>query len=231
MMRKESPMECALVVHAVAVASFGPLAPQRIETCPAARLIIAEGIKKGEILRGPPSSRAECSRSMMSNPPMPDPMWTPTRSSFSGVIFRPDILRASSAAAIARWMKRPIFLTSFFSMYCKGSKFLTSAAIWQANALASKPVMSATPLFPASRALHTSSVELPTPQINPRPVTTTLRPNLLARLCVLADVVNGVLHGANFFGVLVGDLDVEGLLEGHDQFDGVEGVGAEIVHE
>ena len=27
MMRNESPMECALVVQAVAVASFGPLAP------------------------------------------------------------------------------------------------------------------------------------------------------------------------------------------------------------
>ena len=67
-------MEWALVVQAVAVASFGPLAPNLIETCPAARLIIAAGIKKGEILRGPPSNRAMCSRSMMSNPPMPEPM-------------------------------------------------------------------------------------------------------------------------------------------------------------
>ena len=74
-------------------------------------------------------------------------------------------------------MKRPIFLTSFFSMKFSGSKFLTSAAIWQANALASKPVMRPTPLLPASRAFHTTSVELPTPQIRPRPVTTTLRPN------------------------------------------------------
>ncbi len=30
--RKESPMECALVVQAVAVAEFGPLAPVRMET-------------------------------------------------------------------------------------------------------------------------------------------------------------------------------------------------------
>ena len=32
MMRKESPIECALVVQAVAVAEFGPLAPVRMET-------------------------------------------------------------------------------------------------------------------------------------------------------------------------------------------------------
>ena len=133
MMRKESPMEWALVVQAVAVASFGPLAPQRMETWPAARLMMAAGMKKGEILRGPPSISAACSRSMMSNPPMPEPMCTPTRSSFSGVIFRPDIFIASSAAAMARWMKRPIFFTSFFSMKFSGSKFLTSAAIWQAK--------------------------------------------------------------------------------------------------
>ena len=31
---------------------------------------------------------AVCSRSMMSNPPMPEPMCTPTRSSFSGVILQ-----------------------------------------------------------------------------------------------------------------------------------------------
>ena len=32
MMRNESPIECALVVQAVAVAEFGPFAPVRIET-------------------------------------------------------------------------------------------------------------------------------------------------------------------------------------------------------
>ena len=47
-------MECALVVQAVAVASFGPLAPNRMETCPAARFTMAAGMKNGEILRGPP---------------------------------------------------------------------------------------------------------------------------------------------------------------------------------
>ena len=50
-------MEWALLVQAVQVASFGPLALWRMLTCPAARFTIAAGIKKGEILRGPPLSR------------------------------------------------------------------------------------------------------------------------------------------------------------------------------
>src|SRR6202171_4475835 len=193
-----------------------------METCPAAKLTIAAGMKKGDILRGPPSISAVCSRSMMSNPPMPEPIWTPTRSLFSGVILRPDIFMASSEAAIARWMKRPIFFSSFFSMNFKGSKFLTSAAIWQAKLPASNCVMRATPLLPASRASHTSPVVFPTPQIRPRPVTTTLRPKLLATFRMLGDVVDGVLHGADFFRVLVGNLYVEAFLESHYQFDRIQ---------
>src|ERR1700677_3470261 len=231
MMRNESPTECALVVHAVAVASFGPLAPKRIETWPAARFTIAAGIKKGEILRGPPSIRAECSRSMMSNPPIPDPMCTPIRSSFSGVTFQPDILNASSAAASARWMKRPIFFTSFFSTKFSGSKFLTSAAIWQAKLLESNCVMRDTPLLPASSACHTSPVVFPTPQIRPMPVTTTLRPKLLAAFRVLGDVIDGILHGADLFRVFVGDFDVETFFESHHQFDGGQGIRAQGGHE
>ena len=84
---------------------------------------------------------------------------------------------ASSAAARARWMKRPIFFSSFFSMNCSGSKFLTSAAIWQANWEASNCVMRAMPLLPASKFFHTSSRVLPTAQISPMPVTTTRRAN------------------------------------------------------
>src|SRR5271163_544371 len=140
----------------------------------------------------------------------------------ASLMARPDIFMASSAAAMQRWMKRPIFLTSFFSMKFSGSKFLTSAAIWQAKLLESNWVMRATPLFPASTAFHTSPVVLPTPQIRPMPVTTTLRPKLLAAFRMLPDVVDGVLHGADLFRVLVGDLDVEAFFESHHQFDSVE---------
>src|SRR5271170_7808531 len=119
-------------------------------------------------------------------------------------------------------MKRPIFFTSFFSIKFSGSKFLTSAAIWQANLLESNWVMRATPLLPASKACHTSPVVLPTPQIRPMPVTTTLRPKLLAAFRMLSDVIDGILHGADFFRILVGDLDVETFLESHHQFHGVK---------
>ena len=67
-------MECALVVQAVAVAEFGPLAPLRIETYPEARFTMVAGMKKGEIRRGPCWSRVRCSRSMTSKPPIPLPI-------------------------------------------------------------------------------------------------------------------------------------------------------------
>src|SRR5271168_277800 len=119
-------------------------------------------------------------------------------------------------------MKRPIFLTSFFSTKFNGSKFLTSAAIWQANLLESNCVMRPMPLLPASKACHTSPVVLPTPQIRPMPVTTTLRPKLLAAFRMLSDVIDGILHGADLFRVLVGNLDVEAFFESHHQFHGVQ---------
>src|SRR6202051_13463 len=119
-------------------------------------------------------------------------------------------------------MKRPIFLTSFFSTKLSGSKFLTSAAIWQAYLLESNWVMRDTPLLPASTACHTSPVVFPTPQIRPMPVTTTLRPKLLAAFTMFGDVVDGVLHGADFFRVLVGNLDVEAFFESNYEFDVVE---------
>src|SRR5271165_1484516 len=129
---------------------------------------------------------------------------------------------ASSLAARARWMKRDILRASFLSRNCSGSKPLTSAAIWQAKAEASKLVMRSTPLLPASNACQVASAVLPTAQIRPMPVTTTRRSKLLRSFRVRVDVVDGVLDGANLLRVLVGDFDLEGLFEGHHQFDGVE---------
>ncbi len=57
---------------------------------------------------------------------------------------------------------------------------------------------------------------------------TTLLHFLFCRLLVLFDVVDGILDGFNLLGILVRDLDVEGFFELHDEFDDVEGVGAEI---
>src|SRR6188768_3032704 len=48
--RKASPTACAPDEHAVHGAEFGPRAPKRMETWPAARLMMLDGIKNGEIL-------------------------------------------------------------------------------------------------------------------------------------------------------------------------------------
>ena len=157
MISNASPIACAEAEHAVQVAEFGPRAPKRIETWPAARLMMAAGMKNGEILRGPPSSSALCSRSMVVNPPMPDAMNTPTRSAISGVTVKPRVVAPRTAtAAIAYWMKTSIFLTSFFSMNCSGSKPLTSPAIRVANCVASNWVIGPTPLVPGAERLPSS---------------------------------------------------------------------------
>ncbi len=116
MRRKASPTAWAPLAHAVAVAELGPLAPVRIETQPEARLMIAAGMKKGLILRGPPLRRASCSRSMVANPPIPLPMKTPTRPALDGSTANAASFIAMSEAAIANCMKRSTFLTSFFSI-------------------------------------------------------------------------------------------------------------------
>src|SRR5271165_3884086 len=54
---------------------------------------------------------------------------------------------------------------------------------------------------------------------------------LLGHLRMLLDVIHRILHGADFFRVLIGNLDVEALLEGHDQLHGVERVGAQVIDE
>src|SRR5664279_512096 len=126
-------------------------------------------------------------------------------------------------------MKRPILRASFFSTNCKGSKFFTSAAIWQANREASKPLMRSTPLLPASNACQTSPELCPMPQISPTPVTTTRRAKLFS-FRVGVDVIDRILHGTDLLRLLVRNLDVEGLFKGHYQFDGVERVSAQVVY-
>ena len=90
-------------------------------------------------------------------------------------IASPASATAKSAAATANWMKRSIFLTSFFSTQRSGSKPLTSQAkcveCWEA----SKSVMGPAPERPAWRPAHVSSVPMPSGDTSPMPVTTTLR--------------------------------------------------------
>src|SRR5688500_79905 len=103
--------------------------------------------------------------------------------------------------------------------------------------------MGAAPETPAWMPAQVSSVPMPSGDTSPMPVTTTLRspdltvqappgkPLLLRLVAVLLDVVHGLADARDLLRVLVGDLDAELLLEGHDQLDGVEAVRAEVVHE
>ncbi len=147
----------------------------RIETQPAARFTIAAGMKNGLILRGPPFMSASCSRSMVANPPMPLPMMTPTAARLGGSTVNAASFKARSEAAIANWMKRSTFLTSFFSIQWRGSKPFTSQAnrveCWEA----SNSVMGPAPSDRRAEPCQVSSVPIPRGDTSPTPVTTTLR--------------------------------------------------------
>ena len=69
-----------------------------------------------------------CSRSMVAKPPIPLPMKTPVRPASAGSTAKAASFMARSAAAIANWMKRSTFLTSFFSIQRRGSNPFTSQA-------------------------------------------------------------------------------------------------------
>lgn len=47
---------------------------------------------------------------------------------------------------------------------------------------------------------------------------------------MLLDVVDGVANGSDLLSVLVGDLDIECLLELHDQLNGIERIGTQVVN-
>src|SRR5258708_35904892 len=195
--------------------------------CPEARFTIADGIKKGEILPGPPCSSLPCSRSIMSNPPMPEETYTPTSSRSDCSRVQLAMRTAKSAPARATWMNRPIFFSSFFSIHWKGSKFFTSPAMRQSNPVASKLVMVSTPLTPARRFFQLSSVPMPSAQTNPTPVTTTRRvndscsrmrwyyPAALLPFGVFIDIVDRVLHGRHLLGVLVTHFNATLVLQRH----------------
>src|SRR5215467_4617941 len=134
-------------------------------------------------------------------------------------------------------MKESIFLTSFLSNQRRGSKFLTSPAILVGNWVVSKRVIVETPLRPSQRPFHVSSVPVPSAVTNPTPVTTTLlfckMKNLYFPVLglgkVALNVVDGILHRRDLFGIFIGDFHAESFFERHDEFDGVQRIRAEIV--
>ena len=93
------------------------------------------------------------------------------------------------------------------------------------------------PLWPLQTRLQTSSTRQPSEVTAPMPVTTTRRfmeaplDESFALGNRLFDVVDGLTDGLDLFRGVVGDVDVELLFEFHHQFDGVQGIGPQIVDE
>src|SRR5947209_4413184 len=118
-------------------------------------------------------------------------------------------------------MKRAVLRTSFFSMNCCGLKFFTSPAKRVVKAEGSKSSMVEMPMRPSRMPRHVSSVPMPTELSRPTPVTTTLRaktfPASLLFSDLVVDIVDGVFNCGYLFGIFVGDVNVEGLLERHDE--------------
>src|SRR6185312_15243359 len=101
------------------------------------------------------------------------------------------------------------------------------------NAAASNCSMREIPLRPANSECQVSSVPFPTEVSRPTPVTTTLRGKMCSGdlLLLRFDVIDSVFDGGDLFGVFVGNVDVEGFLEGHHEFHDIERVRAEIIDE
>src|SRR5262245_52389866 len=126
--------------------------------------------------------------------------------------------------------------SSFLSMYLSGSKPLTSAAMRVSKPVGSNRVMGPAPERPSIRPAQNSSAVFPTGVTAPTPVITTRRLSMVmtgrtTRLLVLLDVADGVADGRDLLRVLVGNLEVELLLEGHYQLDRVQRVGAQVLDE
>jgi hypothetical protein len=114
------------------------LNPNVIETSPDAISEIIIGMKKGLTRETPLFSMLRCWDSNVSIPPTPEPSSTPIRFGSMTESPSPACATASREAAIAICETRSARLASLRSMYCVGSKPVTSAAIWVGNSLGSK---------------------------------------------------------------------------------------------
>src|SRR5437016_13036953 len=155
---------------------------------------------------------------------------TRRRSSLSQLFTRQASATACSAAPIANCANRSKRRTSFLSMYCAGLNAFTSQANFTGLRAGSNRVIGPAPERPAMRPSQVLETLVPSGVTTPRPVIATRR-RIALFPHLLVQVLHRLPHGAELLGLLVGDVDVEFLLEGHDQLNGVEAVGAEVLHE
>ena len=176
MARNASPIACPPVAHADTIERFGPLAPWAMLTAPEAMLTMIIVAKKGLTRPGPRSSSTRCCSSQVAAPPIPDPMITPTRSAFRGVIAKPESSSASRDAASASWTNRSLRRTSLRSMNCVGSNPGISPAICVSYGVGSNAVIRRTPERPSISPVQKSSFPVPIGVMTPTPVRATRLP-------------------------------------------------------
>src|SRR6266542_3283953 len=167
---------------------------------------------------------------------MPDPTRTPKRVGSTLSVLRAASSTAMVAQATAYLRKGSNLRSSFLSMYLRGSNPFSSPAMRVGKSVASKRVMGPMPERPSRRPAQNSSAVLPRGVTAPTPVITTRRLSMAidginGPLLILLDIADRVTHRGDLLRVLVGDLEVELLLEGHDQLDRVERIGAQILDE
>src|SRR5437867_6217843 len=211
---------------------------------PAAALGIIIAIREGLTTRGPFSRNLRCSSSYRAMPPMPEPTTMPTRAGSTSLGSSLACSRASLAAANAscekRWRRRALRASRNWPM----SKSGICAPILEGRADVSKPERGRPPERPSTRPFQNSSSPVPMGVTGPIPVMTTRRrrPSLRSgrdgpprsggsgiRGNLLAQQVHGVAHRRHLLELVVGDLDPEPLLHGHDGRHEVDGVEAELV--
>src|SRR5579862_650628 len=247
-MRPASPTQCALVVQAETIDTFGPLALNWIEIMPATMLMIVPGTKNGDRRLGPLAIISRMLSSIIGSPPMPEPTFTPTRSALESSITSPASSSASFVAARPKCTKRSDRRVSFGGIQSAELNPFTSAAKRVVSCDAWNLVMGATPLTPFVRLSQAAAMPIPTGETIPSPVTTTLRfdmvfgaarsriytrdaPAMGLLLDVSLDVIDRLLDVGDLLSVLVGDLALELFLECHHELYVIEGIRAQVFRE
>src|SRR5229473_4365882 len=190
------------------------------------------GTKNGDTRLGPFSNRARAFSSNVWSPPVPVPTMAPTRfrSILSQLFARHASVTACSAAPTANCANRSKRRTSFLSRNRPGSKPLTSHANFTGLCTGSNRVIGPAPERPATRPSQVLCTSVPRGVTNPRPVIATRRVmRLFPHLFV--EVLQRLSHRTQLLGFLVRNVDVEFLLEGHNQLHRVEAVRAQVLHE
>src|SRR6516162_1594140 len=129
---------------------------------------------------------------------------------------------------MANWQKRSRRFTSRAGTASLGSKSLISPPKRTLNSEQSKRSRGLTPLFPAQSLSQNSEVSKPNAVTTEMPVTTT---RLVMALLLFLNVLDGIADRLDLLVVLVGDGDLERVLELHHQFHDVQRIGLEVVDE